>query len=277
MSVKLSRRLTCAALACLAVTPAAQAETLRADDIGLEIQTFAPGDLAGARAALRDFRSGRNNATGAEMQAARSVGFEGLDAWDGTRGTSDPLTPVGRFTSLGGTGRGGSVVNGGTALEIRSDSPMRWSRYSTGAGGTKWLDSNDTRGMRWDVSGPSEFDAVGFLLTDVADVGGVFSVGVNDTLFENVIGANGRERDGAIHLVSIVLPEMTDELTLKLQNDTLDDGFGIDEATVGDVAPVPVPPAAALILTGFGALALVRRRRSRGASGLSADPGPRGA
>ena len=54
-----------------------------------------------------------------------------------------------------------------------------------------------------------------------------------------------------------------DKLTIRLSHDIANDGFGIDGLVVGKAAPVPLPPAAALLLTGlFGLLGLRRRARA---------------
>ena len=64
---------------------------------------------------------------------------------------------------------------------------MRWGRYNLdGSGGPKpgnWLDSNDNRGIKWRIKDVGEFDTIGFFVSDVADVGGKFSIKVGDTVY----------------------------------------------------------------------------------------------
>lgn len=138
---------------------------------------------------------------------------------------------------------------------------MRWGRFSTSdVLGGKWLDSNDTYGMKWDIGGLGKFNSLSFFLIDAADVGAKFSIKVGETLFSQVLGAGGRALNGNIQLVTILLPQAVSHLTVELFNNRLNDGFGIDGASIAKVAPVPLPPAAALLGTGLLALGLLRRR-----------------
>jgi hypothetical protein len=59
-----------------------------------------------------------------------------------------------------------------------------------------------------------------------------------------------------------MLSEAVSRLTIELMHDRTNDGFGIDGAAVG-VAPVPLPPAALLLLTGIAGIAGLRRRAAR--------------
>jgi hypothetical protein len=207
------------------------------------------------------------SADGYRVQAHRVETFSGYAAWDGSAGsgTTNPgATNVGSFTSLGGTGTGGSAIKGGHGLEVRQDNPFKWGRHGLEA--NKWLDSNDTFGMAWQVSGLGTFNALTFFLTDVADVGAHFTIKVGETLSNVVIGENGRTANGTIHLVRILLPAAVSDLLVELRNHRLNDGFGIDGVTVARIAPIPVPPAAALLLTGVVALAGLRRRRRAAAA-----------
>lgn len=235
----------------LTVSSAAGAATLN-------ISTFDPSDLSGALAAVDALRK--------PGEASVSENFEDFTAWKPGAKTwkQNPTTAVGTFTSIGGEGQGSSVIGDATKLQVRGDAPMAWNRINTGHGGNNWLDSNDTHGMEWDVGGMPSFDALSFILTDVADQGGKFSIQIGDQMFSEVLGASGRLVDGGIYVVSILLPEAVSSLSVLLHNDTLKDGFGIDNIHVAlqSPSPVPLPPAALLIVAGMGSIAMVRRRRS---------------
>ena len=215
---------------------------------------FAPSDVTGALAAADALRQPGEISTNED--------FESFDAWGTNGGTQNPTTSVGSITAIGGTGQGTSVIGEATALQVRGDVPMAWNRINTTSGGTNWLDSNDTYGMKWEVGGLPKFNALSFILTDVADQGGKFSITVGDTLFADLLGGSGRLVDGGIYVFSILLPEAVNSLTVLLHNSTLKDGFGLDHIRVADTTPIPLPPAALLIVAGMGMIAVVRRRRS---------------
>jgi hypothetical protein len=226
--------------------------------VNLTTERFERSELGAAQAAMASSLDG-TRIRGQEY-------FQDQKPWNGRSGTANPQgTEVGGFSAFGGTGSGHSVVGDGSKLQVRNDPSMPWGRYGTSASsplGGNWLDSNDNRGMRWEVGGLGSFDSLAFFVLDAADVGGKFSIKVGDTLFSNIAGAGGKLRNGNIQLVRIMLSEAVDHLTVELMHDRTNDGFGIDGATVG-LAPVPLPPAALLLATGLaGLVALGRRRRA---------------
>jgi hypothetical protein len=226
--------------------------------LSFSAEPFDRGDLASARGAMSTFLS-THTVSNLQLET-----FEGYNAWNGSSGSANPQhTKVGSFTSFGGAGSGGSVVGDASKLEVRSDSAMKWGRYNTDdlPLGGKWLDSNDNLGMRWEVGGDGKFNALAFFVLDAADVGGKFSIKVGDTLYSDIAGAGGRLANGNVQFVRILLSEAVDHLTVELFHNRTNDGFGIDGAMIAQVAPVPLPPAMALMLPGVLALAGLRRRR----------------
>jgi hypothetical protein len=242
---------TALAAAALTVGAAASAAT-----VNLTVDRYERAQLGAAQTAMADYL-GTASVRGTES-------FSGYKAWDGSSGTGNPQhTAVGGFSSFGEKGSGLSVVGDTTKLQVRDDSTMPWGRYTTsGALDGHWLDSNDNLGMAWEIGGIGTFNALAFFVLDAADVGGKFSIRVGDTLFSDIAGADGKLRNGNIQFVRILLSEAVSSLRVELMHDRANDGFAIDGAAVA-LAPIPLPPAALLLMTGLAGLAALRRRRAR--------------
>jgi hypothetical protein len=244
---------------------AAGAATWTLDGITLSVDPFNRSKLAQAQTALADWRAD-NSIGNLHVET-----FEGYAPWGVGGGTQDlGSTKVGSFTPFGRTGSGNAVVGNGKDLQVRNDNQMFWGRYNTendpplppGPADGNWLDSNDNRGIKWSIGGLGSFDALGFFVIDPADVGGKFSIKVGKTLFSDL--ADGmRLRNGNIYFLRILLPEAVDRLNVRLSHDIHNDGFGVDGALVGRISPVPLPPAAALMLPALALLAGLRRRARR--------------
>ena len=179
-------------------------------------------------------------------------------------------TAVGSFSSLGGIGSGGSVTgagfaNDGSLLAVRDGNVF--GRTSTtaqitgNAADNRFLDSNDTYGIRWDVSlGGSMFDRILFSLTDAADSGArlVLSVAGASTVISGL--ANGSQRlididlGGSFSSASVFLTSTNADLTTLRRND----GFSIDDIAV---SAVPLPASSLLLLGAIGGFAAMARRR----------------
>lgn len=227
--------------------------------------TFDRDRLAAAQQAMADFRAGHT------ISNLHVETFEGFRPWGAGGGTQDlTRTGVGSFTPFGTTGTGDSVVGDGARLQVRRDNRMAWGRYNTsntpalppGLAAGNWLDSNDNRGIRWRIEDLGGFNTLAFFVIDAADVGGSFSLQIGRQLFSDLNGGQ-RLENGNIHLVHVLLPRTRTSLTVRLMHDRSDDGFGIDGALVAQVSPIPLPPAAALLVPALALLAGLGRLKRR--------------
>jgi hypothetical protein len=231
----------------------------------VNVFSYERGKLAQAQAAMADTLAGYT------VSNRHVETFESFRPWGSGGGTQDlSRTAVGSFTPFGTTGTGDSVVGDGSRLQVRSDNRMRWGRYNTsntpalppGLADGNWLDSNDNLGIRWRIEDLGGFNTLAFFVIDAADVGGSFSLKIGRQLFSDLNGGR-RLANGNIHLVHVLLPRTRTGLTVRLMHDQSDDGFGIDGALLAQVSPIPLPPAAALIVPALALLAAAGRPKRR--------------
>jgi hypothetical protein len=245
---------------CGVAVVSALAAASSAGAVSLEMSKYARKNAADAHAEMSNYLTSHT------VSNLRMETFEAYDAWDGTSGSANPKhTQVGSFAAKGTAGSGRSSINGGTKLQVRQDNSMRWGRYnsttpSKNTVGNNWLDSNDNQKMVWRVHSAQKFNTIGFQLTDIADAHGKFSIKVGGTVYSDL--THGKElKNGTVHFVLITLDELVDHVRVVLQHDRANDGFGIDTAMVANVAPVPLPPAVALLLTGIAGIGTLKLRR----------------
>lgn len=122
-----------------------------------------------------------------------------------------------------------------------------------------WLDSNDAKEVRWDISiGGSPFNAIGFYLADANDQGARLILKLTDgTEVDATYQLTTALPDGNIKYITINSDVSISSASLIFDNgDAGRDGWGIDNVTVGKV-----PEPGTLLLLGLGLLGLGAARR----------------
>lgn len=184
-------------------------------------------------------------------------------------------TSVGTFWTMGGTGTGETVRdpvskgnfagNNGSLLAIRDGNV--YGRTSTTAALTgdmtddKFLDSNDTFGIKWLVNIGAMFNQLMFTMTDAADQGARITIEAGGAVHSFVNGGNGTQR-----LVHVFFGSAVDTATITFFNTDprtgaprSNDGLSLDDIAV---SAIPLPAPALLLIGGLAGLAAFRRKRA---------------
>lgn len=164
-------------------------------------------------------------------------------------------TNVGTFSASNGPGSGGSACGSRGHVQVKDESSANpFGRYNPNGGA--WIDSNDNGVVSWNVNIGTAFNAVSFALVDAFDQkNSFFDLAVNGSTWK----IDPREADGNHHWLTVLFDDAVTDATITFST-RINDGFGIAAATV---APVPLPAAGWMLVSGLAALAGLRWRRSR--------------
>lgn len=256
---------------------------ISASALDFTVNQFARSDLSGAQSNFADL-------IGPNWLFTVAEDFEGFSGprQIGPDHTESLSTSVGSFTTLNGKpldpddsasairsttpGSGSTAIDTsggkndderGRNLSIRQneDSQPNGGRQNTSSGDDDktYLDSNDTLGMQWTASdaGGRMFDRLLFTLTDPSDQGKTLTISANG--FTQIHTIAPRQPNGEIFNVLIGFSERLESATVWLEKSGRNDGFSIDNATIG---AVPLPAAAWLLMFASGSLIAAKRRQS---------------
>ena len=164
---------------------------------------------------------------------------------------------VGTFTSeVAGSGglcdSGSFSCNAGLAILDSGTSPFN-GRFAVS--GNNWLDSMDAREMSFAPA--AGYNAMGFYMTDPNDSGGRFSIGGEDFLFQDIFGS--ALGNGSIFYITLFDAAGLGDVSIFSNNSN--DGYGLDNVTVGTVT-VPEPGTVALLALGLVGLLVARKRKT---------------
>lgn len=216
------------------------------------------GPVLAASISVSDFSAAAYNAA-VSGDAYTTESFEGYDERNLSIGEA---TSVGTFSTLGGPGTGltvsrASFANDGSLLAIREGHVF--GRKSTtsvltgNASDDKFLDSNDTLGIFWEVATGSQFDRIVLTLSDAVDRGAVLTIGVVGMGSIDLSGfGNGTQK-----LVEIDFGQAVSSASVFFRNNGINDGFSLDDIAVSQV---PLPASFLMLLGGLGGLSLLRRK-----------------
>lgn len=194
-----------------------------------------------------------------DLAGTRVDGDGPHESWEGASNSYD--TDVGTYTltSPGQPASGNENINN---LMIESNATGEFGR-SVLADDDLWLDSNDAQEVVWDLdgalTGTGPFDSFGFQLADAADVSADLTLNFADDEGAASTTIPFELSSGNLRYVTLHSDRNIVGGQLTFNNSTLNDGWGIDNVTVGKL-----PEPGSLLLMGLGLLGLgAARRRTR--------------
>lgn len=232
----------------------------------IEMEGGSAGYLAGIESAFLSSLTASTTETFDTWSTTGAVYSGGQqNEWIDTAATLS--TSVGDFTLMTPGQASGNALN--DQLMIESSETGEYGREILASSTSDfWLDSNDAKSVDWTVSADASYNAIGFYLADINDVGAKiklsFANGTTDT-FQVTTGLS----NASLFYTTIISDIGITGATLTFDNCVSnsncsdldpDDGWGIDDITVGQ--HVPEPATIALMGLGLAGLGFARRRKA---------------
>lgn len=177
------------------------------------------------------------------------------NSWEGHAASYS--TNVGTF-SLVTAGQGGSNLHN-DHLMIESRATGEYGRQVLADSDQDfWLDSNDAKVVTWDFDNPATtgMNAFGFFMADASDIGATLTLLFDDGTYSDAYAISPYLASGNMGYVSVMSSMSIMGATLTFNNSTGNDGWGIDDVTVGRL-----PEPGTFLLLGLGLLGLGAARR----------------
>ncbi|MBB3170095.1 PEP-CTERM sorting domain-containing protein [Simiduia aestuariiviva] len=189
------------------------------------------------------------------LGSAPSYGTTDQNSWEGHAASYS--TNVGTFTLVTAGNAGANLHN--DHLMIESSKTGEFGRESLASDDSDfWLDSNDAKVVTWDFDNitTAGMNAFGFFMADASDVGATLTLLFDDGTYSDSYVISPYLASGNMGYVSVKSSMNIMGATLTFNNSNGNDGWGIDDVTVGRL-----PEPGTVLLLGLGLLGLGAARR----------------